>query len=157
MDEPLGGVVEGFLRSGGHPALDRAARGELDRALGVWLPVLRIMLIDVGHAKLAGLDRGTYEAFIARIAWHEWGHALGVERCSQEDIAAGERLLGLVPEGVREVIRRGGYPRSQYTHELVAEVYALLVARRRRGSVGKPSWLEKEIYDLMRRVTGWSE
>lgn len=156
MHEPLGRSVELYLSSAGHPSLDPLAVEDLDRALGVWVPDLRIVLIDAGHEKLAGLDESTYEAFIARIAWHEWGHALGIVRCSTDDIAAGERLLELAPLGIREVIRRAGYRRSEYTHELVAEVYALLIARHRRGGVGKPSWLNEEIYELVKRVTGWA-
>ena len=66
-------------------------------------------------------------------AWHEWGHALSIGLCSAEDIAAGRRLLELAPEVIRESIRKGGYRSSQYTHELVANVYALLMIRRRQG------------------------
>jgi hypothetical protein len=124
-------------------------------ALGI--QELRIVLVDAGRAKLAGLDRHTYEAFIARTAWHEWGHALSVVRCSPEDVAASRRLLGLAPEGVREGIRNSGYRSSDYTHELVAETYALLIARHRRKVSGKPSWLDHEIYSLVKRVTGRSD
>jgi len=31
------------------------------------------------------------------------------------------------------------------------------MARRRRGQVGKPPWLDDEIYEFVRRVCGWSE
>jgi hypothetical protein len=78
-------------------------------------------------------------------------------RATRDDIADGERLLALAPEGVADVVRRGGYRRVEYTHELVAEIYALLMSRRRRGQRGQPSWLGDEIYDLVRRVNGWSE
>jgi hypothetical protein len=132
-------------------------RRKLDRALGVWLQELRIILIDVGHPKITSLDRATYEAFIARTAWHEWGHALSVVRCSQEDIAVGRKLLDLAPAGIRENIRQAGYRANDYTHELVAETYALLLARRRRVAAGRPSWLDTEIYSLVKRVTGWSD
>jgi len=44
-----------------------------------------------------------------------------------------------------------------FTHELVAEIYALLMSRRRRGQAGQPAWLDHEIYELVRRVSGWSE
>ncbi len=129
----------------------------MDLAQGVWIQELRIVLVDAGHAKLTGLDRQTYEAFIARTAWHEWGHALSVVRCSPEDVAAGRRLLDLAPDGVREGIRNTEYRSGEYTHELVAETYALLIARRRRKAFGKPSWLDDEIYSLVKRVTGWSD
>ncbi|HEX4114828.1 MAG TPA: hypothetical protein VHY18_03040 [Solirubrobacteraceae bacterium] len=157
IDQPLGTAVDGFLRSAGQRGLSAAARRRLDLALGVWLQELRIILLDVGHPKLAGLDQATYEAFIMRTAWHEWGHALSVVRCSQEDMADGRKLLDLAPTGLRESIRRAGYRSTDYTHELVAETYALLVARRRRGAAGRPSWLDSEIYDLLRRVTDWSD
>lgn len=157
VDQPLGAAVDSFLRSAGHRGLPAATRRKLDLALGAWLQELRIILIDVGHPKIAKLDLATYEAFIARTAWHEWGHALSVVRCSQEDIAAGRKLLKLAPAGIRESIRQAGYRASDYTHELVAETYALLLARRRREATGRPSWLDSEIYSLVKRVTDWSD
>jgi len=59
--------------------------------------------------------------------------------------------------GVSAIVRRGGYLRGEYTHELVAETYALLMPRRRRGQTGQPAWLDDEIYELVRRVSGWTE
>jgi hypothetical protein len=44
-----------------------------------------------------------------------------------------------------------------YTHELVANVYALLMIRRWRNVLGRPEWLNEEIYNLVVRVTGWTE
>jgi hypothetical protein len=134
-----------------------ATRHKLDLALGVWLQELRIILIDIGHPKLVGLDQATYEAFIMRTAWHEWGHALSVVRCSQEDVAGGGKFLDLASPGLRESIRQAGYRSADYTHELVAETYALLLARRRRGATGRPSWLDGEIYNLVERVTDWRD
>lgn len=157
VDRPLGTAVDRFLRSAGHQGLSAAMRQELDLALGAWLQELRIVLVDIGHPKLAGLDQPTYEAFVMRTAWHEWGHALSLVRCSHEDVVAGRKLLNLAPEGLRESIRQGGYRSSSYTHELVAETYALLLARRRRGAAGRPLWLDSEIYNLVKRVTDWSD
>lgn len=157
VDEPLGGAVNRFLRSVGRQPIDRASRARLDRAIGIWVAPLGIVLADVGHETLNSLDATTRDALIAWSTWHEWGHALGLERCSQEDVAAGTRLLEVAPPGVRETIRRGGYPRSRYTHELVAEIYALLVARRSRGRHGRPQWMDSEIYELMGRAIGWTE
>lgn len=130
---------------------------DLDRALGAWIPDLRIVVIDAGHEKHVGLDDATYEAVIARVAWHEWGHALSVVRATADDTSAGQRLLALAPTGVADLIRGAGYRHREYTHELAAEIYALLMARRRRGEVGKPSWLDQELYDLVRRLTGWTK
>jgi hypothetical protein len=45
----------------------------------------------------------------------------------------------------------------QYTHEVIAEIYAVVMARRRRGETGQPAWLDDELYDLLRRVCGWNE
>lgn len=92
-----------------------------------------------------------------RTAWHEWGHALSVVRCSEEDRAAGRKLLDLAPTGLQESIRQAGYRSADYTHELVAETYALLLARRRRGATGRPSWLDGEIYNLVKRATDWKD
>jgi hypothetical protein len=155
VDQPLGAAADSFLRSAGQQGLTEATRHKLNLALGVWLQELRIILLDVGHPKLAGLDQSTYEAFIMRTAWHEWGHALSVVRCSQEDVADGRRLLELAPTGLRESIRQAGYRSTDYTHELVAEAYALLLARHRRGATGRPWWLNSEIYNLVERASDW--
>lgn len=155
--EPLGASADRYLRSGGYAALPRAEHAGLDHALGVWIARLRIVLVNAAHPLLADLHATTREAFLARVAWHEWGHALSISRCSREDVAAGTRLLALAPEGIREVIRRAGYCHNEYTHELIAETYALLMERRRHGALGRPPWLNNEIYNLMQRVAGWSD
>lgn len=157
IDQPTGAVVDGLLRSAGHRALPASAQRALNLALGVWIQELRIILVQAGHPKLAGLDDATYETFIARTAWHGWGHALSVTRCTREDIASGRKLLDLAPLGIREGIRGAGYRSDNYTHELVAETYALLMARRQRSASGRPPWLNDEIYNLVMRVTGWSD
>ena len=72
VDRPLGETANRFLRSAGFSPFTDATRSELDGALGVWLPKLRIVLVDVGHPRLADLDQKSQEAFIAHIAWHEW-------------------------------------------------------------------------------------
>lgn len=125
-------------------------------AVGVWVPSLKLVLLNAAHPALIGLDDASYEAVLARTAWHEWGHALSVARASVDDIANGGALLDLAPEGVAEFIRNGNYRSYEYTHELVAECYALLMSRRRRGQGGRPPWLADEIYELVRRVTGWN-
>jgi hypothetical protein len=153
----LGRVVDDLLRSAGHAGLRPKDASALDDAVGVWIAQLRLVLINAAHHALEDLDDPSYEAMLARIAWHEWAHALSVVRATRDDIADGERLLALAPDGVADVVRRGGYRRVEYTHELVAEIYALLMSRRRRGQRGQPSWLGGEIYDLVRRVSGWSE
>jgi hypothetical protein len=156
IDRPLGSRVAELLASAGAGPLAASARERLDRAIGVWVPELRVVVIDAGNPALVGLDDSSYEVMIVRAAWHEWGHALSIARATADDVFDGERLLGLAPNGIGEAIRSAGYLRGEYTHELVAETYALLMARRRRGVFGKPSWLHDEIWALMRRVCGWT-
>lgn len=64
--------------------------------------------MPLGLPKLTRLDASAREQFIAHLAWHEWGHALSIERCSEEDVANGATLLRMAPAGVREVIRTAG-------------------------------------------------
>jgi hypothetical protein len=155
VDGPLGQEVVNLRRSAGHPEPDHSERQALDAALGVWVPDLRVVLVDAGHEKHVGLDETSYEAALARVAWHEWGHALSLDRATNADIEAGDRLLELAPEGVSAIVRGAGYRSRERTHELVAEIYALLMARRRRGETGQPPWLDDEIWSLMKRVTEW--
>ena len=157
VDQPLGGHAHELLISSGSMPLSTAARRDIDRAVGVWIGELRLVLIDAGHHALALLDQETYEMMLARTAWHEWAHALSVHRAEARDVADGARLLDLAPPGVAAIVRGGGYRRGEYTHEIVAEVYALLMLRRLYGAAGKPSWLDDEIYNLVRRVSGWTD
>ena len=157
VDTPLGRYTDDLLRSAGHGQMTAREQVRLDEALGVWVAALNVVLIDAGHHQHAGLDDRTYEGALVRVAWHEWAHALSVVRATADDVTAGLRLLDLAPHGVREGIRRAGYRRREYTHELIAETYALLMARRRRGETGQPPWLDDAIYELVRRVCGWSQ
>ncbi len=88
---------------------------------------------------------------------HEWGHALSLDRAAQDDIAAGERYLELLPEGFVKLVRGAGYGPREYTHEVVAEVYSMLMGRWRLGQTGQPPWLHAEVYELVRRVAGWNQ
>jgi hypothetical protein len=157
VDQELADCVDDLLRSAGHPLMSQVDRLGLEHAIGVWIEQLRLVLIDAGHPALSDVDEQTFEMMLARTAWHEWGHALSVVRAESADIADGERLLDVSPPGVGERIRRAGYRRSQYTHELVADIYALLMSRRRRGETGKPPWLDDRIYQLVRRISTWNE
>ncbi len=134
-----------------------AQRALHNNALAIWDRALRIVLINEAHPKLVGVDDRTREQFLSRLAWHEWAHALSIERCSPEDVDAGEQLLQRAPPGLRDGIRAAGYLPSEYTHELIADVYAVLMSRRLRGQGGRPEWLDDQIYNLVMRVTGWSE
>lgn len=155
VDRPLGQEVADLRRSAGQVEPSRTERQRLDTALGVWIPDLRVVLVDAGHEKHVGLDETSYEAALVRVAWHEWGHALSIDRATSADKDAGDQLLDLAPEGVAAIIRGAGYRSSERTHELVADIYGLLMARRRRGRAGQPRWLNDEIWDLMKRVADW--
>jgi hypothetical protein len=154
--QPLGSAADAFPLSGGFRGLSRSQQTELNRALAVWVKDLRILLINESHPKLVGLGVAAREQFIAHLSWHEWGHALSVERCSPDDVAEGARLLARAPAGVREGIRAAGYRSRSYTHEIIAETYATLMGRRLRGGVGQPPWLDDEIYILLERTTEWT-
>lgn len=152
---PLGTYADELLRSAGYPGLDLPSRIGRDRARGLWIPELRIVLVNAVHPDYEGLDRSSRENALARIAWHEWGHALSLHGATDEDLAAGQKLLESLPGGLADTIRLAGYLRREYTHEVVAEVYALLMVRRRRGVVGRPQWVSDQVDELMRRVVGW--
>lgn len=156
-DRSLGSVVDEMLDSAGHPDLPASTRTSLQDALGAWIPGLRVVLINADHPCLTGLDTAAHEAFVAHVTWHEWGHALSLARCSFEDVSAGAELIVLAPPGVQEAIRDAGYRSREYTHEIVAETYALMMARRLQGHQDKPPWLHDKIYKLLKRATGWSD
>jgi hypothetical protein len=154
---PLGQEVDDLHQSAGLPRLSGAARRSVDRALGVWVRELRVVLLNAKHEKFDGLNSESFEAALARVVWHEWGHALSLDRATEEDVRVGPSLLKRAPAGIVETIRGGGYGSREITHELVAEIYAVLMARRRRGFGGKPPWLADDVWELMARVTGWIE
>ena len=154
-DRPLGTYADELLRSAGDSGLDPRHRVARDRARGLWIPELRVVLVNANHPDYSEFNRPTRENALARVVWHEWGHALGFHGASNEDIAAGPRLLDSLPEGLARTIRSADYLRREYTHEVVAEVYALWMLRRRRGVEGWPSWVSDDIDELMRRVVGW--
>jgi hypothetical protein len=154
---PLGTYADDLLRSVGSPGLTPADRLRRDGALGLWVPELRVILINATHPDCSRMDDRTREYALARIAWHEWGHALGIVRATSDDVAAGSRLLDLLPAGLAETIRAAGYLRREYTHEIAAETYAMLMIRRRQGVTGRPAWLPEEVYELVRRVVGWNQ
>jgi hypothetical protein len=154
--QPLGQAISEFRQSAGLRRLTKAERTKHDAALAIWDRALRIVLINETHPKLTGLDASTREQFLSHLAWHEWAHARSIERCSEEDIRRGPKLLSLTPQGICESIRTAGYGPKDYTHEIIAETYALLMSRRLRQQDGRPAWLHEEIYHLLTRVTGWT-
>ncbi len=157
-DRPLGTYADDLRRSGGFGVLGASDRRRADRAVGLWLPEARLVLINIGHPSLADLDHSTLTWALARIAWHEWAHALSLHRATADDVAAGKHLLERVPPALADNVRSSGYLRREYTHEIVAEIYAMLMIRRRRESAtDRPPWLSQEVYELVRRVAGWNQ
>jgi hypothetical protein len=156
VHRPIGEAVDHYRRSAGLPGLPPAERARLASAYGVWISDLGVILIRGDHPTLGGLSSSAAEQFIARVVWHEAGHALSIAHCSWQDRRTGRHLLGLCPDGIAEDIRAAKYGVSSYTHEVVAEIFALLMERRQRGQEGRPPWLDREIYDLICRVTGWT-
>lgn len=59
------------------------------------MPDLRVVLINESHRAFDGLDGPTLEYDLSRVAWHEWGHALSLDRAEQGDIAAGKHYDGI--------------------------------------------------------------
>ena len=92
----------------------------------------------------------------AMVVTEAFGGAVGLSRATAADVAAGERLLLLAPAGIAEFVRAGGYRPKEYVHEMIAEIYATLMARRGRGETRQPIWLSDEIYELVQRVCGWN-
>ncbi|HEX3734001.1 MAG TPA: hypothetical protein VHU86_02485 [Solirubrobacterales bacterium] len=154
---PLGAYADELRRSAGYASFPTAERNRQDAAAGLWIPELRLVLINIAHSSFQGLDRHSLEWAVARVAWHEWGHALAIHRATSEDVSRGLELLALAPPSMAENVRSADYRQREYTHEIVAEVYALLINRRRRGAIGRPPWLSTEIYELVRRVVGWNQ
>ncbi len=157
-ERPLGTYADELRRSGDFGPLSEADRRRADGAVGLWLPEPRLVLINVAHPSLRGLDESTLAYALARIAWHEWAHALSIHRATDDDVAAGKRLLECVPPALADNVRSSGYLRREYTHEIVAEIYAMLMTRRRfDGATDRPAWLSREVYELVRRVAGWNQ
>ncbi len=155
--QPLGTYTTELLRSAGCAPLLPEQIASRNQALALWVPQLRIVLINEASEAFDNVDEPSAVYNLSRIAWHEWGHALSYDRATESDISSGERYLELLPEQMARFVRLAGYRRREYTHEVVAEVYSILMARRRLGQDGKPPWLNAEIYELVRRVAGWSQ
>lgn len=153
----LGTYTDELLRSAGLGPLPESEIARANAALALWVPDLRVVLINVEHPAFDGLDGPTLTYDLSRVAWHEWGHALSLDRAGEGDVAAGERYVELLPKPLARLVREAGYRRREYTHEVVAEIYAMLMTRRRQGQTGRPPWLHREVYELVRRVAGWTE
>jgi hypothetical protein len=116
-----------------------------------------VVLINCTHPALDGLDPQSFAWALTRVAWHEWGHALSIDRATPTDVAAGKRYLERLPAPLAKLVRDSGYRRREYTYEIVAEIYSILMMRQQLGKTGKPPWLDGEVYELVRRVAGWNQ
>lgn len=155
-DRELGTYANELLHSAGHEPLPAGVVSSRNAAVALWIPGLRVVLINESHSALGDLDGRSFEYGLTRIAWHEWGHALSLDRAAHADIAAGERYVGLLRADLARFVREAGYRPQEYTHEVVAEIYSMLMGRRRLGKTGRPPWLHAEVYELVRRVAGWN-
>jgi hypothetical protein len=153
----LGTYTDELLRSAGLGTLSESEIDRANAALALWVPDLRVVLINESHPAFDGLDGPTFAYDLSRVAWHEWGHALSLDRAEEGDISAGEHYVELLPKALARLVRQAGYRRREYTHEVVAEIYAMLMTRRRQGATGRPPWLHSEVYELVRRVAGWNQ
>lgn len=109
VERPLGDVVFDLLRSSGRRAPDSERIRSENEALGIWVPELRLVLINEGHREIREADRSTREALLTWLAWHEWGHALSVTAFSDHDPSEARDWLSWPPPesanaSVREAI-----------------------------------------------------
>lgn len=59
-----------------------------------------------------------------------------------------------MPKDLADTIRLAGYLRREYIHEVVVEVYALLMVRRRKGVIGRPQWVSDQVDELNKEGRG---
>ena len=84
--QPLGTYTDGLLRSAGRGRLSAQEIARANAALGLWVPEVRVVLINDAHPAFDGLDPASFEWDLSRVAWHEWGHALSLDRATQSDM-----------------------------------------------------------------------
>jgi len=94
---PLGVYTDELRRSAGYASFPESERQRQDAAAGLWIPELRLVLLNAAHTSFQNLDQRSLEWALARVAWHEWGHALAFHRATNEDVSRGEDFLELAP------------------------------------------------------------
>jgi len=104
-ERPLGVVADEMLRSADCGPLPSSEIARANRAVALWVVHLRVVLVNERHQAFGGLDSASVAYNLSRVAWHEWGHALSLDRAEHGDIAAGERLLS-IPKEIYELVRR---------------------------------------------------
>jgi phage tail protein X len=131
---------------------------ELQGAAATWLNELRTVAFNapaVLHVS-RDLDEPSRRTIVARIAWHEYGHALSVTRATHEHRKRGPELLALLPEGLQETIDYPGrYRTNQVFDEIVATIYSVIVGRVRDNGYFCPHYLHADIFDAFREVIPW--
>jgi hypothetical protein len=70
----LGTYADELLRSAGSSSLPAKEISRANDALALWIPDLRVVLINEAHSAFDGLDGPTLDYDLSRVAWHEWGH-----------------------------------------------------------------------------------
>jgi hypothetical protein len=130
----------------------------LDGAAAVWLNGLRIVAFNGPLLQRAalGLDDPTRRVIVARITWHEYGHALSVTRATKEHRDRGPELLELLPAGLRGAIDYPGrYRRSEIFDEIIATLYSVLVGRVRTDGYVQPKYLHPHVFAAFQEVIPW--
>ncbi len=128
-------------------------------ALAVWLNGLRLVAFNGPCLRTAtrGLSPAARKELLAAIAWHEYGHALSFVRSTAEQRREGIRLLEMLPTQMRGSIDYpGSYRRSEVFDEVIATVYAVMVARYvRSDEYGRASYLPPEVFEAFKEVIPW--
>jgi hypothetical protein len=154
VDDWPAGVRDLYRSIQEEPPSERALAG----AAAVWLDGLRVVVFNAPllHEATIGLSDSAREEFVAYVAWHEYGHALSLTRSTREQREDGERLLRLLPDGMRGSIDYpGGYRRLEVFDEVIATVYAVIISRVRKHGYGVPSFLHHDIGHAFREVIPW--
>ncbi len=135
-------------------------RQELQGAAATWLNELRTVAFNapaVLHVARE-LDESSRRTIVARIAWHEYGHALSLTRATREHRKRGPELLALLPEGLRETIDYPGrYRTSQVFDEIVATIYSVIVGRVRTDGYFRPAYLHADVFAAYQEVIPWPQ
>jgi hypothetical protein len=154
IDHWPGGVQDLYRSIGQAPPPAPALVG----AAAVWLDGLRTVVFNAAllHETCLGLTDEARGELIASIAWHEYGHALSLARSTPEQRDRGEQLLARLPEGMRAAIDYpGSYRRSEVFDEIMATVYAVMIARVRTHGYGVPAFLHPDVVHEFMEVIPW--
>jgi hypothetical protein len=126
----------------------------LEGAAALWLDGIRTVAFNASllEAAVIGLSGDSRHALIASIAWHEYGHALSLTRSTYEQRDSAERFLGLLPERMRVAIDYPGtYRRSELFDEVIATIYAAMIARVRTHGYVVPSSCTRTLHTSSQR------